>query len=145
MYSVLIAVLSAGTACAQPIARAGRTFLAYPAESIRLDGSASEGEQLAYRWVQTGGPRVPLEGADTVRPSFYTDHPGRYTFELTVREDDSDASIDEVDVVILDPEVGTRYAPASGCTHATPLAPALWLLFPGTIGLVRRQRQDHGI
>ena len=123
MYSTLLFLAClAQTVVAEPIARAGRTFLAYPGESIKLDGTTSTGTSLAFRWVQVGGPRVPLTGADTRRPSFFTDRPGRYSFELTVREASQQSSYDEVDVVVLDPEIGTRYEPATGCMYA--LVPA---------------------
>jgi hypothetical protein len=105
---------------AEPIARAGRTFLAYPGESIRLDGSASEGDAPEYRWVQVGGPRVPLTHADTVRPEFYT-------FELTIRDGSTASPPDEVDVVVLDPEIGTRYAPTAGCS-TVPSGAGTWFL-----------------
>ena len=134
----LLTLLS--TADAEPIARAGRAFLAYPGESIRLNGSTSAGTDLHYRWVQIGGPRVPLTGADTARPSFYADLPGRYTFELTVREGDAASAPDEVDVAVLDPEIGTRYAPQSGCSvsaSASRGSLALWLAPMLVLGLRR--------
>ena len=135
-----VALQACPTASATPIARAGQSFLAYPGESIRLDGSASEAEAPAYRWVQIGGPRVPLSHPDTARPELYADLPGRYTFELTVRSGDTASAPDEVDVVVVDPEVGTRYARASGCT-TLPATPS-WLagaILAG-MGLLRRRR-----
>ena len=102
-------------AVAAPTARAGSAFPAYPGESIRLNGSASEGTDLDFRWVQIGGPRVPLTDADTVRPSFYADLPGRYTFELTVRSGDDASAPDEVDVVVLDAAVGEDHPVGLRC------------------------------
>ena len=132
-------------AVAAPTARAGSAFLAYPGESIRLNGSASEGADLDFRWVQIGGPRVPLSDADTVRPSFYADLPGRYTFELTVRSGDDASPPDEVDVVVLDAEVGTRYAPGRGCSTLSTASPwqAGWFLLP-LAGLTLRRTRERG-
>lgn len=132
-------------AVAAPVARAGSAFLAYPGESIRLNGSASEGTDLDFRWVQIGGPRVPLSDADTVRPSFYADYPGRYTFELTVRSGDDASAPDEVDVVVLDAEVGTRYAPQTGCSTLSASSPwsAGWFLLP-LVCLTLRRTQEGG-
>jgi hypothetical protein len=58
-----------------------------PHEEVVLDGSGSfdpEGEELAYRWRQVGGPEVELKGADTPWPRFTPTGPGRYEFELVV-------------------------------------------------------------
>ncbi len=146
MVSFLLVPLCAiGLATAEPVARAGRTFLAYPEETIRLDGSASEGTGLEYRWVQVGGPPVALKGGDSARPSFSPKLPGRYTFELTVREGETASAPDEVDTVVLDPDLGTRYIDGSGCSHApgSPWSP----LLPGVVGLVllaARRRAANG-
>ncbi|HCH63170.1 MAG: hypothetical protein CL927_16510 [Deltaproteobacteria bacterium] len=100
------------------------------------------GADLDYRWVQIGGPRVPLSDADSVRPSFYADQPGRYTFELTVRAGDLASTPDEVDVVVLDEEVGTRYTSAGSCSAASATAPyaLAWLTAPLTVLAFRRRK-----
>jgi len=143
MLAVLVPLFSVvHMATAAPEARAGRAFLAYPGETIRLDGTASEGTDPDFRWVQIGGPRVPLSGADTRRPEFYADLPGRYTFELTVREGEEASAPDEVDVVVLDPEIGTRYAPQSGCSTVSPTASSTvaWMMASlAAIGILRRR------
>ena len=143
MLAILIPLVSVfQLATAAPESRAGRTFLAYPGETIRLDGSTSKGIEPDFRWVQIGGPRVPLTGADTARPEFYADLPGRYTFELTVREGDNASAPDEVDVVVLDPEVGTRYVQPSGCSTLSPVVQSIsaWMLVPLTVCCVLRRR-----
>jgi hypothetical protein len=81
-----------------------------------------------------------LTDSDTARPSFFTERPGRYTFELTVREATLESSIDEVDVVVLDPEIGTRYDPASGCMHALIPTTTTWLVGLGALWCVGRRR-----
>jgi hypothetical protein len=144
MLAVLAPLLSVfQLAVAAPEARAGRTFLAYPGETIRLDGSTSAGTEPDFRWVQIGGPRIPLSGADTARPEFYADLPGRYTFELTVRAGDQASAPDEVDVVVLDPAIGTRYAPQSGCSTVVPTPhPSFpWMLLPLAACCVLRRRE----
>ena len=144
MLAALVPLLSiAQLATAAPEARAGRTFLAYPGETIRLDGTTSVAIDPDFRWVQIGGPRVPLSGADTARPEFYADLPGRYTFELTVREGEDASVPDEVDVVVLDPEIGTRYAPRSGCSTTSIYARSTvaWMLLPLAASCIVRRRE----
>ncbi len=118
---------------AAPISRAGRTFLAYPGDTIVLDGTASEGSDLEWRWVQVGGPRVAATGTNTAEPRFRADLPGRYTFELVVRQNERSAEPDTVDVVVVDPEVATRYLAAAGCNQQAagePFHAALIVLAP---------------
>ena len=109
--------LMPGVAGAAPVSRAGATFLAYPGDTVVLDGSASEGNELAWRWVQIGGPRVASSGTDTARPRFRADVPGRYTFELVVWEGDEASSPDTVDVVVADPRIAERYLKPAGCSQ----------------------------
>jgi len=143
MYSVLIALIQATPAAvAEPVARAGQTFLAYPGESVRLNGTASDGDNLQYRWVQIGGPRVPLDDADSARPSFYAEVSGRYTFELTVRAGEATSSPDEIDVVVLDPDVGTRYTGADGCSTLAAGASSVWMAGLASLWGVRRRESS---
>lgn len=125
-----IGTLHVPTASAAPVARAGRPFLAYPDETIVLDGSESGGTSLGYRWVQVGGPDVGLIGGDTARPRFTVRTPGRYSFELVVREAEVSSAPDAVDVIVIDADVAGRVGGA-GCAHAVGLA---WL--GAAVGLV---------
>ena len=125
---------------AAPVSRAGATFLAYPGDTIVLDGTASEGEELAWRWVQIGGPRVPATGTDTARPRFRADIPGRYTFELVVREGEVSAAPDTVDVVVADPEIATRYDRDGGCSQLPGRLGWAWCL---PLGLLLAYRQTR--
>lgn len=124
---------------ATPVSRAGRPFLAYPGETIILDGRASEGDNLEFRWVQVGGPRVPLNSADTPTPSFFADLPGRYAFELVVREGEVAAEPDLIDIAVLDPEIGTRYSLPTSCS-TTSHRGALSLVWAALMGLLWRRR-----
>ena len=129
LFGATCLAIAPGVVEAAPVSRAGATFLAYPGDTIVLDGSASEGNDLAWRWVQIGGPRVAASGTDTERPRFRADLPGRYTFELVVWEGDVPASPDTVDVVVADPEIADRYARQSGCSQLgnAAMAWAFWL------------------
>jgi len=136
VVAALVALPAA--AGAAPLARAGRPFLAYPGETIVLDGAESEGDDIAYRWVQVGGPEVPLSGGDTARPRFEVAAPGRYSFELVVREGEVASAPDVVDVVVIDADVAGRLG-GGGCAHAP--AGAVAGLVGGLLALAGRRRR----
>lgn len=133
MPSFLAAITAAtlSAAAAPPQARAGRAFLGYPGETIELNGSASDdpdGDALTgWTWAQVGGPEVPLQSSDGPRPRFRADLPGTYRFTLQVEAGGERSDADGVDVIIVDPEAGTRYTPAEGgcATLSRGAAPAL--------------------
>jgi len=136
---VTVSAVLPGVARAEPVSRAGATFLAYPGDTIVLDGSASEGDDLDWRWVQTGGPRVAATDTDTAHPRFRADLPGRYTFELVVWEGQEAGRPDSVDVVVVDPEVATRYAKESGCSQQGGGALAWVWLLPAAVAVGRKR------
>jgi hypothetical protein len=87
-----------------PTAEAGDDLSVEEGATVRLDGSGSdvEGQDLTYEWVQTGGPAVTLDGADTSSPSF--DAPeglvnADVTFELRV-SDGVNTTADTVTVTV---------------------------------------------
>ncbi len=127
------------TAAASPTARAGRDFLAYPAETIVLDGTASEpASGVEWRWAQVGGPSVALRDGATAHPTFRVTEPGRYSFELVVRAEDGASEPDTVEVIVADPAAGDRAR--GGCATAGPAGALAWLPLLGLMLMVPRRR-----
>ncbi|MCB9781082.1 MAG: hypothetical protein H6742_21120 [Alphaproteobacteria bacterium] len=140
----LISLLLAGPALADepPVALAGVPFLAYPGETIILDGSESydpDGQSLTYAWDQVAGPRVDLVDDDKARPSFTPDEGGTYTFSLVVDDGLSASDPDEVDVIVVDPAIGSDVDGGGGCA-TVPAAPGVLGLLFALLGLRRRER-----
>ncbi len=52
-----------------------------------LNSRPGQGGVLSFRWMQTGGPEVELEGAESVVCSFVPKVPGRYSFLLAAAEE----------------------------------------------------------
>jgi len=74
-----------------PIADAGPNQIGIPPGNVTLNGSGSYdplGETLTYSWVQTGGPTVTLQGANTAIATFGAQAGSTYTFKLTVKNTD---------------------------------------------------------
>lgn len=134
-----LALVGSGAAEAAPVAKAGRAFLAYPGETIQLDGRDSEGDDLEFRWAQVGGPQVPLIDGASAQPRFSLELPGRYSFELVVREGEVASEPDVVDVIVIDADVAGRFS-EGGCA-AAPASPAALLLgFGALLAALRRRR-----
>jgi hypothetical protein len=81
---------------------------------------------------------VPLSGGDTARPRFEVVAPGRYSFELVVREGEVASAPDVVDVVVIDADVAGRLG-GGGCAHAP--AGAVAGLVGGLLALAGRRRR----
>lgn len=73
-----------------PVADAGADQTVKPGATVTLDGSDStdaDEDIVSYSWVQTAGPEVVLNGADTDKPTFTApDSSEVLTFELTVTD-----------------------------------------------------------
>ena len=75
-----------------PVAEAGNDQSVYEGDSVTVNGSGSsdpEGQSLTYRWRQTTGPGVTLNGSSTARASFTAPDVSANTtlsFELAVTD-----------------------------------------------------------
>ncbi len=79
-------------------------------DDIPLDGSASTGQQLAFRWRQTAGPVNTTIVSETAATTSATGlqhednprwRPARYTFELTVTDAAGQQATDTVSYTVL--------------------------------------------
>lgn len=108
-------VIDVAPANVPPNANAGPDQMASTADTVSLDGSASEDpdagpQPLAYSWRFTAVPAgsalgdADLAGANSATPTFDPDVEGSYSLELTV--DDGEATdSDTVSVEVADPNV----------------------------------------
>ncbi len=91
-----------------PAAEAGSFQVVEGGEAVTLRGSGTdpEGQGLSYEWIQTGGPAVSLDGADSPSATFNTPEvsaDAELTFELRV-SDGTNTSVDTVSVFVDAPE-----------------------------------------
>lgn len=108
--------LAAGTA---PLAEAGLGVLAYPGDTVVLNGTGSsdvDGENLAYTWTQTIGAPVDLQDPATPEPSFVVPAAGPYAFELVV--DDGTLQSDPDSVSLYAPDRELQPDGETGCAAA---------------------------
>lgn len=120
---------------AAPVALAGLPLLAYPGDTVILDGSPSydeDGEIVSYRWAPVAGPETTLERADSARPRMPVPRAGVYEVELTVTDDDGATGTDTVTVVVSGVDV------TSGC--AALGGGASWGWLAGLLALGHRRR-----
>ncbi|MEW5249584.1 glycosyl hydrolase family 18 protein [Microbulbifer sp. 2201CG32-9] len=93
-----------------PVANAGADQTLAQGAAASLDGSASydlDGDPLSFRWEQTAGPAVALQGADSVTASFTAPAVTADTvlsFRLTVSDTAPLTSSDAVDILVLAPQ-----------------------------------------
>ncbi|XP_044232334.1 kunitz-type protease inhibitor 1-like [Thunnus albacares] len=100
---------------APPIANAGRDVVVQPGETVTLNGTESlpldDAHITGYRWsLQSGDAGVTMETtalADQVRLSNL--QPGSYVFQLTVTDSNNQSDDAEVTVLVLSPELTSKY------------------------------------
>lgn len=116
------------------LADAGLPFLAYPGDTIVLDGSRSTGPgTLQYRWEQLAGPSVTLLQDEGPRPTFRAVEPGTHIFSLRVGDGEEWSGPARSHVVVLDADLAQG---GCGCTQLP--APGAWIGIFGMIALRRR-------
>jgi len=90
----------------RPTANAGPDQMVRIGEAVELKGNGTdlvEGpEPLTYKWSQTGGSSVALEGADSSAATFTADLPGVYTFSFSAFDGETWSDPDSVTVTVVD-------------------------------------------
>lgn len=91
-----------------PLANAGNDISAVSGEAVELSGAASDsdGAVNSIVWIQTGGPAVEFDDANSLTVSFVAPGVSNQTelvFELTVTDDDGAQSSDSVSVAVMPP------------------------------------------
>ena len=93
-----------------PTADAGPDQTVDETTPVTLSGSGTDpdGFIVHYEWLQTGGTRVLLLGADTPNPSFTApdvNFDEELVFEFAVYDDDSALATDSVTVTVVEPAI----------------------------------------
>lgn len=113
-----------------PVADAGADIEVVETDPVTLAGSGNDadGTVTGFAWVQTAGPAVALNGADTATATFTAPTVAviaNLEFQLTVIDNLMDAGSDAVTIVVNPnepPELAVHF-PCAGCRHyGAPLA-----------------------
>ncbi len=93
-----------------PVAEAGVKQTVIVGSEVILNGGASYDVDngpatITYKWVQTRGPLVTLNGADTAMPSFTPTLKGTYIFGLIASDGSADSKQDKVTVSVKAPPI----------------------------------------
>ena len=88
-----------------PVAEAGVKQKVIVGTEVVLNGNASYDadngpDAITYKWVQTRGPQVALNDADTATPSFIPTLKGTYVFGLVVNDSSAESKQDKVTVSV---------------------------------------------
>jgi len=86
-----------------PIATAVALVNAPKGSTVNLDGTDSvdpDGDPLSFRWTQTGGPPITLDGSTSATASFVAGRAGSYVFDLTVRDEMGGVAQDSITVTV---------------------------------------------
>lgn len=89
-----------------PVANAGKDqTIETSTELLVLKGSGSDedGKITAYKWKQTSGESLKIEGASSAELKLSEFKEGKYSFSLTVTDDDGAMASDEVNVTVRAP------------------------------------------
>lgn len=102
-------IITATTANAKPIAKAGSDQVQFNLNEITLNASESsdsDGDTLSYQWSITSAPSgnsKSLTNANSVTSTFTPDIYGDYVFAITVNDGVEDSLADSITVQVIDP------------------------------------------
>ncbi|HJN75832.1 MAG TPA: hypothetical protein QGF58_18020 [Myxococcota bacterium] len=131
---VLLSQTLVNGALAMPLleAEAGLDFIAYPGQTVELNGAGSGADDLDYAWRRISGPPVELDDSSIANPRFTPDQPGTHTFELTVTAEGESSVPDAISVVVVHTDAGEvnpgGCAVGPGGPWLLALLPLLWRL-----------------
>lgn len=131
---------AAGTA---PVADAGLGVLAYPGDTVVLNGTGSsdvDGEHLSYIWTQIYGARVEIIDGPTSQPSFTIPEAGAYRFQLVVDDGTLESAPDDVAFYVPDREATPDGETGCATPSAVPSLSGITLLAALTLGRRHRRR-----
>ena len=120
-----------------PVASAVTPLVAAPGETVALDGSGSsdpDGDTLAFKWMQTGGPEVTLSTTAADKPTFTCPDVGNGT-QLTFALEVQDAKYtSERAIVVVTVDAGANGDTDTGSGGGAPKAQGCGCAAPGVDG-----------